>query len=163
MSEDRRALHVPPGEGNSYWVAGDFITLKVTGKDTQGAFAVAETTTAPQVGPPPHVHSREDETFYVLEGTFEFLAGDRTLTATVGAMVHGPRGIPHTFKNVGSTTGKLLVITTPAGFGEFVAEVGVPASDTSSPPPPPGPAEIEHLVAVARKYGIELLGPPPSH
>ena len=161
MSDDRSALHVPPGEGNSYWVVGDFITIKVTGKDTQGAFAVVETTTPPQVGPPPHVHSREDETFYVLEGTFEFLTGNRTFTATAGAMVHGPRGIPHTFKNVGNTTGKLLVIATPAGFEEFIAEVGAPASDAASPPPPPSPAEIEHLAGVAHKYGLQLVGPPP--
>lgn len=161
MSDDRRALHVPPGEGNSYWVVGDFITIKITGKDTQGAFAVVETTTAPQVGPPPHVHSREDETFYILEGTFEFLAGDRTFTATAGAMVHGPRGIPHTFKNVGDTTGKLLVIATPAGFEEFVAEVGAPGSDAGAPPPPPGPADIERLIAAGARHGIQLLGPPP--
>jgi quercetin dioxygenase-like cupin family protein len=161
MSEDRRITLVPPAEGKSYWVVGDHITIKLTGKETQGAFAVVETTTAPQIGPPPHVHSREDETWYVLEGTFEFLAGDRTITATSGTMVHGPKGIPHTFKNVGSTTGKLLVIASPAGFENFVAEVGAPATDAASPPPPPGPAEIEHLVTVARKYGMELLGPPP--
>jgi quercetin dioxygenase-like cupin family protein len=158
---DRRALHVPPGQGKSYWVVGDFITIKVSGKDTQGAFAVVETTTAPQVGPPPHVHSREDETFYVLEGTFEFLAGDRTFTATAGATVHGPKGIPHTFKNVDNTTGKLLVIATPAGFDEFVAEVGLPANDAAAPPPPPSPADLEHLVGVARKYGLQLIAPPP--
>jgi quercetin dioxygenase-like cupin family protein len=161
MSDDRRALHVPPGEGNSYWVGGDFITIKVTGKDTQGALAVVETTTAPQLGPPLHVHSREDETFYVLEGTFQFLVGNRTFTATAGAMLHGPRGIPHTFKNVGNTTGKMVVIATPAGFEEFVAEVGAPASDATAPPPPPGPADIERLAGVARKYGMQLMGPPP--
>jgi quercetin dioxygenase-like cupin family protein len=162
MSADRTVALIPPGEGPSYWVVGDHITLKVTGKDTNGAFSVVETITAPQIGPPPHVHSREDETFYVLEGTFEFLAGDRTITATAGTTVQGPKGIPHTFRNVGATTGKLLVIASPAGFENFVAEVGAPAKDAASPPPPPGPAEIEQLVTVCRKYGIEILGSPPA-
>jgi quercetin dioxygenase-like cupin family protein len=161
MSDDRRALHIPSREGNSYWVMSDFISVKVTGKDTQGAFAVVEATIAPQVGPPPHVHSREDETFYVLEGTFEFRVGDRTIAATAGDIVYGPRGIPHAFKNVGTTTGKLLGVATPAGFEEFVAEVGVPASDPAALPPPPSPADIKHLVGVAGKYGMELVGPPP--
>jgi len=158
MSETARAIHVPPGVGQSYWVARDYLTVKLSGRETGGAFSVIETLAGPQVGPPPHVHSREDETFYVLEGTFEFLAGDRTLTATAGAVVYGPRGVPHTFKNVGDTPGRLLVVAMPAGFEEFVAEVGTPAEDPATPPPPPDPAYFERLVRIAGKHGIALVG-----
>jgi quercetin dioxygenase-like cupin family protein len=159
VNDEKRPLHVPAGAGDSYWVGGDFLTIKVAGKETQGAFSVVESVALPQGGPPPHVHTREDETFYVLEGTFEFLAGDRTITATAGSVVYGPRGIPHTFKNVGATNGRLLVVATPAGFEEFVAEVGTPAADASVPPPPPGPDALERLVRVAGKHGIHLAVP----
>ena len=66
--EGRRALHVPPGGGRSFWLLGELYKTKALGEDTDGAFAFVEATTPPQAGPPPHVHGLEDETFWVLEG-----------------------------------------------------------------------------------------------
>ena len=62
-----------PGEGDSFWVLGDLYTFKVTGKQTNGAFTVVDQVIQPQSGPPPHIHHREDEAFYVLAGRFSFL------------------------------------------------------------------------------------------
>jgi quercetin dioxygenase-like cupin family protein len=161
-SEPRRTVLTSPGEGKSFWLAGDLVTFKATGADTLGAFLLVEATSPPQGGPPPHRHSREDEAFYILEGTFEFLAGDQTITATAGSFVSGPKGITHTFKNVGTTPGKfLLIVSPPEGFESFVKAAALPATDPSSPPPPPGPQELEQLVALAGQYGIEIFGPPP--
>ena len=152
------AKYIPPGEGESLWVVGELLTLKVVGTDTSGAFAVLEEITPPQGGPPPHMHSREDETFYVLEGELEFRVSDRTLLATAGSVIYGPRGILHTFKNVGTTPSRILVLVTPAGLEKMFEELGEPVTDPSSPPE--GPPDIERLMAVNRKYGVEI--PPPT-
>lgn len=154
----REATHVGPGEGKALWVAGDLITLKVVGRMTDGACTLVEETTPPQGGPPPHIHSREDEVFYVLEGELEFLVGERTIPATAGDVFHGPRGVPHTFKNVGAAPSRVLVAITPAGLEGFWEEVGEPATDLSSPPS--GPPDIEKILSTAKKYGVEILPPP---
>ena len=152
------AMHIPPDEGETLWFVGDLITLKMVGEDTAGAFALAEEITPPQGGPPPHMHTREDEAFLVLEGELEFVVGDRTITASAGSVVYGPRGIAHTFRNVGPTPSRMVVLIMPAGFEKMVEEVGEPVIDPSSPPE--GPPDIERLAAVQRKYGVEM--PPPS-
>jgi len=151
-----RAKHVALGEGRALWVAGDLVTLKVLGEDTDGAFALGEVVSLPGGGPPPHVHHREDEIVCVLEGEYEFLLGERTIRVGAGSVVYGPRNIPHAFKNVGSTPARMLAIAAPAGIEEFLEEVGEEATD-KSPPPPFGQEEIERLLAVAPKYGIEML------
>ena len=90
METKDRAKHVAPGEGKALWVAGDLVTLKVVGEDTSGSFILGEEVTPPGGGPPPHVHRREDETFFVLEGEYEFLVGGRTVRAgAVGAKCPG--------------------------------------------------------------------------
>src|SRR5438552_907045 len=98
-----------PGEGRSFWMLGDLYTIKVEDADTGGKYAAVEATVAPQNGPPPHIHHREDESFYVLEGELSFLVGDRTILARAGSYVYVPQGMLHTFKNVGMKAAKLLV------------------------------------------------------
>ena len=159
METINRAKHLFPGEGKSLWVAGELVTLKVVGEEVDEAFSLWEEVTPPQGGPPPHIHRREDETFYVLEGELEFLVGDRTVQAAAGSVVYAPRDNPHTFKNVGTTPSRILVLVTPAGLEKFFEEVGEPVTDPSSPPAF-GAKEIERLLAVAPKYGQEIL--PPS-
>ena len=107
-------IHVAPGEGEMRWVVGDLVTFKMVGEDAKGAFALAEEVT-PQGGPPPHLHTREDETFYVVEGKLEFVVGERTFSASAGSVVHGPRGLMHSFRDVGTTPSRMAVIITPAG------------------------------------------------
>lgn len=159
MAEDPQITLVAPDEGRAYWLVGDLVRFKTTGAQTGGAFTAFENVTPPGGGPPPHVHTREDEAFLVLEGQYEFLVGERTLRATTGSFISAPRGIPHTFKNVGSAPGRLLVIVSPPSFDGFVAEAGEPAGDPAWPPPPPGQAEIDRLMAACRKYEIEILTP----
>jgi mannose-6-phosphate isomerase-like protein (cupin superfamily) len=87
-------LALTKGEGRSIWLLGDLYTFKVTGE----ALSVTELTAFPQNGPPPHIHQREDESFWVLDGEFSVLLGERTLTAGQGAFVHIPKGTLHTYK-----------------------------------------------------------------
>ena len=87
-ANERAAIHVAPDEGRMLWVVGELLTLKVVGSNTHGTFALIEEVTPPQGGPPPHMHTREDETFYVLEGELEFVVGGRALLATAGPAEH---------------------------------------------------------------------------
>lgn len=156
-ANERTPIHVASDDGRKFWLVGDLITLKMVGSDTDGAFALVEEVTPPQGGPPPHIHTREDETFYVLEGELEFVIGGRALLATAGSVVYGPKGIPHAFRNVGTTPSKMVVFIAPAGFERMLEEVGELATDASSPPE--GLPDIERLVALNQKYGVDI--PPP--
>ncbi len=163
--EDTRAggaLHVPSGEGKSFWLLGELYTAKAVGEETGGDFGFIEATSPPQAGPPPHVHHREDETFYVLEGELEFMVGDGTVRAPAGTFVHAPRGVPHTYRNVGTTPARHVTTIRPAGFEGFFFEVGEPAEDPTAPPPAHGEEVIAKIMEVAPRYGLEIL-PPPEH
>ncbi len=153
--------HVPAGEGKkTVWMVGtDLITFKATGEDTDGAYALFDSLILPQGGPPPHIHHREGEAWYVLEGEFEFLNNDHWIKASAGSFVYAPKGSLHTLKCVGEEPGRLLTLVTPAGFEKFFEELGVPGTDVSDPPPF-GPAEIEKLLTTAPKYGLEMPPPP---
>jgi mannose-6-phosphate isomerase-like protein (cupin superfamily) len=132
------------------------VTLKIVGEDTNVAFILGEEVSLLGGGPSLHIHHREDEIFCVLEGEYEFLVVERTVRTVAGSVVYGPRNIPHTFKNVGSTLARMLAFVTPAGFEEFLEEVGEEAIYESSPPPF-GQEAIERLLAVAPKYGVVKL------
>src|SRR5919106_78862 len=119
--------HVPSGQGPSVWAVGDTYTFKSTGKETGGTLTVFEASIPPGAGPPPHIHHDADEAYYVLEGELEVIAGEDTFTARPGSYVHIERGTLHRFQNVGNGHSRMLVLLTPAGFENFLFEVGQPA------------------------------------
>lgn len=159
QSRQKQIRYVPAGTGPAYWGPGDQLTFLITGKETGGAFFLAEMSVPPGGGPPPHIHHREDEAFHVLEGTLTIQVGGNTITASPGDFAFLPRGIVHCFKNNGDLTAKALVLVTPAGLENFFAEGFDPASDRDTPPPPAGKEMITRLLAVAPRYGIEFLPP----
>ena len=97
-----RLLHRPVDTGLAYWGPGDRYTFLVTGEESGGAYFAMEALVPPGGGPPPHIHTREDETFYLIEGQVEFLLGDRRITAGPGDFVNVPRGTVHCFHNAGT-------------------------------------------------------------
>lgn len=150
------AILLNNGEGNSYWVLGDKYTFKVTGKDTNGAFTVMDQIIQPQGGPPPHIHHREDEAFFILEGRFSFLNGDKQTVFEAGSFVYTPKGTLHTFKNIDDKPGRLLVTVTPAGLEDFFYAVGTPADDTGNPPAF-DPSVIEKIMQLSKKYEMDVM------
>lgn len=158
-TDERGATLVPPDEGKKLWVADEMMTFKASGEDTGGAYSLTDSTVPPQGGPPPHIHHREDEAFWVLEGRLEVLVGEYRFEAGVGSFVHLPRGVLHSYQNVGTGPARFLTLMVPAGLEKFFEEVGKPGSDPSSPPPF-GEEDIERLLAVAPKYGVEIPPPP---
>ena len=148
--------HIPPGEGRSLWVLGELVTCKTTGQQTGGAYSLFEVASQPGTGPPPHVHHREEEAFWVLESEYEFLIEGRTLTASPGALIYVPKGTLHTHKNLGEDMGRMLVTQTPGGLCErFFEEAGLPGTGLSSASPAPTPEELQRMMELGRKYGIE--------
>ena len=145
-------------EGQALWFLDTLTLVKATGKETGGAFGLIEQLLPAGSGSPYHVHRAEDETFYILEGMATFISGDRVLKVTGDSYIFLPRDIPHGFRVEVQT--RLLVLTTPAGFERFVIEMSEPAKKLTLPPA--GTPDIQKLVSVAAKYGIEILGPLPE-
>ncbi|CAA9279908.1 MAG: Quercetin 2,3-dioxygenase [uncultured Corynebacteriales bacterium] len=153
-----RVTYVPPGGGERVWAfSGDQYTIKGGVSDTGPGLGVAEAVIPPLSGPPLHVHHREDEAFYVLDGRLEVAEGERTLVAEAGSFVFTPRGTPHRFRNVGSDACRMLLLFAPAGFERFFAEVGVAVVDDQPPPSPEQyPQDVARAMEIAaEKYGIE--------
>ena len=151
--------HVLPGEGTkSLWVLGEFLTHKIPSQQTGGAYVLFEAATPPGAGPPPHVHHREDEAFYVLEGQYEFLSGRQTLRAGAGSLLYVPKGTLHTHKNIGKGVGRMLLTQTPGGLYElFFQKAGMPADgDEVGPPAFEDRPDVKRIVKIAAEHGIEI-------
>src|ERR1700680_4965156 len=110
-------------EGRTIAVVGDVYRFLATGDDTEGKYALWEAIVPPGGGPPPHVHSREEEGFYVLEGEITFQVGDERIVATGGMFVNIPGGTPHSLKNESDKPVKLLISVAPAGLEKMFFEV----------------------------------------
>lgn len=140
------------------WFIDNLARVRVGGEESGGTVAVVELEGRRSDMPPLHVHAREDETFYVVEGRMSLHLPDGSLELGAGEACFAPRGIPHVYR-VESQTARWLAITTPAGFDEFVREAGEPAPEESLPPK--GRVhDPERLGEIAARHGIELLGPP---
>ena len=146
-------------EGRTIAVVGDVYRFLATSENTNGKYAMWEAIVPPGGGPPPHVHSREEEGFYILEGEITFQIGDERVVATAGMFANMPIGMPHSFKNESNLPAKMLISVAPAGLEQMFFEVGVPAEQGATTAPPPTKAEIEKLMAIAPKYGIEIRLP----
>src|SRR5947209_18931257 len=146
-------------EGRTIAVVGDVYRFLATGEDTNGMYAVWEAIVPPGGGPPPHVHSREEEGFYVLEGEITFQVGGERLVASAGMFANMPVGTPHSFKNESSRPAKMLISVAPAGLEQMFFEVGVPVPPGTVTAFPPTKDEIERLLAAAPRYGVEIRLP----
>lgn len=156
----RSPLVRPTGEGQTIAVVGDVYRFLATGADTNGTYALWEAIVTPGGGPPPHVHSREEEGFYILDGEITFTIAGEKRVATAGMFANMPVGIPHSFKNESPRPARMLISVAPAGLETMFFEIGVPLPPDATSAPPPSKEEIEKLLAIAPRYGLEILLPP---
>jgi mannose-6-phosphate isomerase-like protein (cupin superfamily) len=147
-----------PDEGRAIWFLANRMTIKATGANTGGAFGLVESLIAPGFSPPLHVHHREDESFWVLEGEVTMRCGDESFRAGPGAFVFLPRDVPHTFVVEGDAPARMLTLLTPGGGEGMFIEGGRPAEGDGLPPA--APPDIERLKRVSERYGAEIVGPP---
>lgn len=144
-------LVLGPPEGQPLDIFGNRFIVKAASATTNGAYSLIEG--AFEVGgfaPLPHIHRDEDESFYVLEGEFDFRLGDDTVRASKGAFLLVPHGTMHSFVNAGDGPGRLLFIHSPPLEGFFVALATLAGC---------GPPKAETLGALMREWGMEVAGP----
>ena len=148
--------------GRSVWYTGALLTFLATGAETGGRFALVEEVFRKGVTvlPPLHSHSREEESFYVVDGEMIFYVGDQVIPAPAGTLVVMPRGVPHGYAMV-TDDARLLNLITPAGFENMFRDLGEPAQELALPPPTGGPPDRARVAATAAAYGVEMVGPPP--
>lgn len=152
-----RAYHLAKGDGPAWWFLGTRMTVKAGRAQTGGAFTLLDFAAPRGFGPPRHVHHDEDEAFFVLEGSMRVECGSQQWEALPGSLVFLPRGIPHAFVVTSPQSVIGLQLTSPAGFEDFIAEVGTPAGEGL---PAPAPPDVERLAAAAVRHGNEIIGPP---
>ncbi|ELR72477.1 hypothetical protein C900_01472 [Fulvivirga imtechensis AK7] len=116
-------------------VLTNIIKILVSNHETNGEYAVFEENVPPLGGPPPHMHP-DEEVFYVIKGEFEFILNDpkSPFRALPGSVVHVPSNALHTFKNVGGTTGKMVVLLTPGKLLDYFRVIGDPIQDEADRP-----------------------------
>jgi mannose-6-phosphate isomerase-like protein (cupin superfamily) len=140
--------------GQQYWFFGMLAEIKATAADTGGRYSLVEITAPAGLQAPLHVHYREDEGFYVLDGTVTIEVGEETVELGPGQHAYGPRNVPHRF-TVGPEGARMIWVLTPGGFDGFIEDVSVPAGQPAVPPadvlPPENAAEI------VLRHGMELL------
>lgn len=133
--------------------AGISLKILLRSAESGGAISLFEEITAPDAGPPLHVHANEDEFFRVLEGSYRFRAGDADIDAGPGDTLFVPRGTPHCFCNMGETPGRLFMGFSPGGgeaFFDWLAENGLP-----------DPADSTQAAEMRERFGVSFLGPNP--
>src|SRR5256885_11079023 len=115
----RRPTITKPTECRTIAVVGDVYRFLATGDNTHGTYAIWEAIVPPGGGPPPHVHSREEEGFYILEGEITVHVGNERIVANAGMFANMPVGTPHSFKNESAKPAKMLISVAPAGLEQM--------------------------------------------
>jgi quercetin dioxygenase-like cupin family protein len=150
MTAESRGIAVGPGEGETVRspIGGD-ITIVLRGEQTNGALAVLENLIPPGEGPPLHLHTREDEMVYMLEGELRWKLGDEISTTGPGSFIFIPRGLRHSWQNVGKEPSRMLFSFAPAGMEGFFDRLsGLTDFD------------LEAFREAGAAHGMEVVGPP---
>lgn len=155
---------MPRQDTDLRWFFANLVEVKLTRDAGGGQMSIVELSGPPRDMPPLHLHRKDDEVFYVLEGEMSvFVGSDQPVRCTTGSTAFGPKGVPHSYRVESNEPARWLAISTPGDFAQFVLAASRPAESASLPPPPPGPPsedEIAAITTLAAEHGIELLGPP---
>jgi quercetin dioxygenase-like cupin family protein len=144
------------GTGDAVWALNTWLRYVVTAQDTNGQLALLEQRCSPAGDTPPHIHTHEDEAFYVLEGRLRATIGDDSVVADPGECVFLPRGVPHAL-HAETPEVRGLVLITPAGFERFFVSVGQPAEAAGLPEP--AAPDVAAVASAAAKHGVRILPP----
>ena len=156
-----RSVISSPDTQTAIWFLDALSQVRLSGEQTGGAFSVRDNLGRRGHASPVHVHDRDDETFFVLDGELRVLVGQEEHAAGPGTVTVLPRRLRHAYV-VSSATARFLTLHTPSGFEQFAAEVGQPAQALTLPPGPAGPPDLAALTRAAARHGITILAPPPQ-
>lgn len=155
------------GQGEHWLVGGETTTIKVSGRETAGEMLVLETLVPPGGGPPTLARHDFVETFYVLEGAFEFgtidAAGEPgAFPAASGDTVFVPRMAWHRYENVGEGRGRLMTVFAETAIEDIAGLIGRRVEDPKDPPAagdPPSEEDARRATEILRRYKIEVMPP----
>ena len=168
MSNPGRHFSLGPDEGKALFVLGDVVTFKVTAAESDNAYFLTEIVSVPGGGPAfLHTHVPQ-ETFWILEGQYEVYGQDEngekySIEAPVGSTVHVAGNVPHGFRNVGDTMGKVLALYAPVVHQpEFFEEIGIPMESSVAPMPFDQMPTAARIIEVLGKHEMRLLEDLPD-
>ena len=144
----------------TYVFMGVPMTVHLSGAQTGGEFSLIEAAMPPGGDGGLHVHTREDEALHLLAGELYVTIGEENFVLKAGESYFGPRNIPHRLRNPGNVTARAMLINTPGTFDEFVRQAGVPIDEAIAPSGPPTPEQVQHILALAERFGVKVLEPP---
>jgi quercetin dioxygenase-like cupin family protein len=157
---DMKPFLATPEQGRAIWHMGALMVFKATSADTDNQFWLAEQTSNFGYASPVHVHSKEDELFYVLDGELSIEIDGTMHRPTAGSTVFAPRGLPHSYK-VESAEARWLVLGTPGGFDGWFFDTGKEAERLEVPEFNPADfPDFGEVIASVERYGGKVLGPP---
>jgi len=164
MSKSNLATPPPFAQGrsldNSRWYMGNMITFLVNSGQTNAAFSVTDYLAKPGNEPPAHVHDREDEFFYVLEGRIDAYIGKEVFRAGLYEGVYFPKFVPHTF-TILTLHLRMLILMSPGGFKGYFRDMSEPARSLNLPEHAVnyGAVDMDHATRTGREHGISFLTP----
>jgi quercetin dioxygenase-like cupin family protein len=147
---------VSNNQGDARWWFGTLAVIKTTAAETGGQLTIIDVTNPPGFEAPLHVHHRDDEGFWILEGSVTLKVGDTTIEASAGDYVFAPRDIPHRY-TVGDAGCRMLFIMVPGGMEDIVRATSEPAASLTLPPPPDKEPDIDAIKAISKEHGYDLL------
>jgi len=145
---------------NAYWFFGDLVIVHVGGAETGDRFCMVEFLMPPDEWTPLHVHRRDSQTTYALDGELTIHLGDETRILKPGDCILQPAGVRQTGHVTSPGPARVLDVNSPAGFDEFIVAAGEPAEELTLPPPDRPQPDVERLTAIAAAHGVDLVGPP---
>jgi quercetin dioxygenase-like cupin family protein len=150
------------GEGPGTWALGSLFERLASGEETGGGFALSLVTQPPGAATPVHIHTLEDEAFYLLDGTMTYSADGELHRLARGSFIFLRRGLPHAFRVTGDAPVRFLAIASPGGLMSLYDEVGRPAGGHELPPPDQEQlmADVHRWLETAPRYGLSIVGPP---
>jgi mannose-6-phosphate isomerase-like protein (cupin superfamily) len=144
-----------PGAGDARWWFGQLALIKAGAPETHGRYTLVEIVAPANYATPLHVHAREDEAFWILDGEAVFDVGGEMLDASVGSYLLAPRGVAHRF-TAGASGARILFLFTPGGFERYIQATSVAARQPIIPPADVTPPE--NVAEIARAFGTEIFG-----
>jgi quercetin dioxygenase-like cupin family protein len=148
------------GTGSATWAMGMLFEHLVGAEQTAGLLGASVVSQPPGQASPLHVHSREAEAWYLLQGAMTYRAGEQLVRMTAGDFIYLPRGVPHAFRTTGTVLVRFLALTLPGGLLDIYDEVGVPAVERRLPDAGVSDADVARWLELAPRYGLRIVGPP---
>ena len=143
-----------PDDGDAYWWLGSLSLTKVRGADTSNGMDIVDHRVPAGYAPPPHVHSDQDEVFYIISGRFDVRCGEQRWDAEPGDLVFLPRRVPHSFVVADGEPGRTLLINSPAGFADVIVQLGQATTELEIPGADVAMPDGERIAAVSEAHGI---------